>query len=130
VLEIDASRLQESSAPFWRNLARTRGRCGAALPKPNLAEYCVNWWNHVGQPTAATAVRRHVQPQVQIRADWHSERSACTYTLVTSAGFLAVTAQFVHGDWTWPALRSVDRRAFRPNARLNDEGRLYLMNET
>ena len=125
-LEIGASRLEEASAPFWRSLAQEHGRCDAILPKPNLAEHCVNWWNNVGRPTAVKALRRRAGPQVQIRADWGIERSACIYTLSTPAGYLRVRARFERGDWTWPGLRRVRAAAFRPNALLNEDGRLDL----
>jgi hypothetical protein len=125
-LEIGASRLEAASASFWRSLARERGECGATLPKPNLAEHCVNWWNNVGRPTAAKTLRLQAGPEVQIRADWGVGRSACTYTLGTPAGYRRVKARFVHGDWIWPRLRKVRVVGFRPNALMNEDGRIGL----
>jgi hypothetical protein len=125
-LRIGASRLEEASTSFWRSLARERGKCGARLPKPNLTEHCVNWWNNVGRPTAAKALRLRARREVQIRADWGVERSACTYTLRTSTGYRRVKARFVRGDWIWPSLRKVRVVAFRPNALMNEDGRLDL----
>ena len=127
-LKIDASRVAEASASFWRNLAREHGRCDAALPKPNLTENCVNWWNGVGRATGDDALRLRAQPPVEIRTDWGIETAACTYTLRTPDGYLGVTARFKHGDWTWPRLREVDAPGtFRPNARLAGDGRLNLI---
>jgi hypothetical protein len=126
VIEIDASRLEEASASFWRSLARVGGSCEANLPKPNLAEYCVNWWNGVGHPTAAKALRLGARPKVEVRADWGIERSACTFTLSTPAGYRRVTARFEHGDWIWPGLREVRGVTFRPNALMHEDGRLDL----
>jgi hypothetical protein len=127
-LEIDASRLSKASASLWRSRARERGRCETTLPKPNLAENCVNWWNHVGRRTGERALRLRARPPVQIRTDWGIERATCSYTLRTSASFLGVTARFERGDWTWPRLREVSPPGtFRPNARLNEYGRLDLI---
>lgn len=125
-LEIGASRLEDASASFWRTLARKPGRCDATLPKPNLAEHCVNWWNNVGQPTAVKALRLRGGPQVQVRAEWGIERSACIYTLRASAGYLRVRARFVEGDWSWEEPRRVRAAAFRKNAHLSEDGRLDL----
>lgn len=123
-IKIAASRLSESSASFWTSLARKPGRCDAPLPKPNLAEHCVNWWNATGRPTALRALRAHARPRVEIRTDWGVERAACTYTLHTRAGYLRVTTRFEHGRWIWPRLRRAGRvGAFRPNAWLNEDGR-------
>lgn len=126
-LRIDASRLETANASFWRSQARKRGRCEAALPKPNLSQYCVNWWNHVGQPTGDKALRLGAQPPVQIRTEWGIERATCSYTLQTPAGYAGVSARFVRGNWIWPELRKITRPdTFRPNARLNEDGRLDL----
>jgi hypothetical protein len=126
-LAIDASRLEASSASFWRQHVREGGRCNAPLPKPNLDEHCVNWWNGVGIPTAEAALRRRVLPPVEVRRRTGIARATCTYTLRTASGYLRVTARFERGDWVWPPLHRVDRpRSFRPNALLNEDGRLQL----
>jgi hypothetical protein len=127
-VKIDASRLVEASASFWRGLAREGGNCAAPLPKPNLAQLCVNWWNGVGIPTSKDALRRGARSDVEVRPDWGIEASACTYTLRARGRFLRVTARFEDGDWIWPRLRALSRPgAFRPNAHLNEDGRLYLV---
>jgi hypothetical protein len=127
-VEISASRLADASASFWRSRAREGGRCSAPLPKPNLAEYCANWWNGVGRDTAADALRRGARAPVEIRPAWGIETAACTYTLRARDRFLRVTARFKDAEWTWPALRAVSPpQAFRPNARLTEDGRLDLV---
>lgn len=127
-LEISASRLPEASAGFWLGLARERGRCEAPLPKPNLAESCVNWWNGVGFATGNEAVRLKARRPVEIRHRLGIETSSCTYTLRTADGYLRTTARFEHGDWTWPRLRRVPPPArFRPNGLLGENGRLDLV---
>lgn len=126
-LRIAASRLVQASAASWRSRAREGGACHAALTKPNLAEYCVNWWNGLGgRKAAAEALRLRALPPVAVRAEWAIERSACTYTLRSSSGYLRVTARFDDGDWIWSPLEQVDRVPFRPVARLSDDGRLDL----
>jgi len=127
-LKIDAARLVDASASFWRSLARQGGRCAASLSKPNLAERCVNWWHGVGRATAEDALRRGARPPVEIRTAWGIEKAACTYTLRARGRFLRVTARFERGDWIWPPLRELSRPGtFRPNARLNEDGRLDLI---
>jgi hypothetical protein len=124
-LDLDASRLE--SAAFWKARAAGGGRCDRPLPKPNVGQHCVNWWNGVGAPTAAHALRRRVRPFVEVRRRTGIGVATCTYTLRTRTRYLRVTARFADGRWVWPPLRSVDRpRAFRPNARLDDDGRLEL----
>lgn len=126
-VKIDASRLNEASAAFWRSLAREGGRCAAPLPKPNLAQFCVNWWNVSGIDTGSDAVRRGARPPVEVRPAWANETKACTYTLRARGRFLRVTARHEQGDWIWPRLRERHRPGkFRPNARLNEDGRLDL----
>jgi hypothetical protein len=126
-LKIDASRLVDASASFWRSLAREGGSCAAPLQKPNLAEHCVNWWNGVGMATGDDAIRRGARPPVEIRTAWGIETSTCTYTLRARRLFLRVTARFDRGEWVWPPLRKLNRPGtFRPNARLNEDGRLDL----
>lgn len=128
-LKISASRLEDASASFWRSRARAGGRCSTPLPKPNLVEHCANWWNGVvGQATGEDALRRGAGPPVEIRRTSGIETAACTYTLRARGRFLQVTARFESGDWIWPPLRKVERpRAFRPNARLSETGRLDLI---
>jgi hypothetical protein len=127
-LKIDASRLVDASASFWRSLAREGGSCSAPLPKPNLAESCVNWWNGRGRATGDDAVRRGARPPVEIRAASGIEKATCTYTLRARGRFLRVTARYERRDWIWPPLRELNRPGtFRPNARLNEDGRLDLI---
>jgi len=128
-LKIDASRLVDASASFWRSLARQGGRCAAPLQKPNLAERCVNWWNGpAGRASGDDALRRGARPPVEVRAAWGIEKANCTYTLRARGRFLRVTARFVSGDWIWPPLRELNRpKTFRPNARLSEDGRLDLI---
>lgn len=126
-VKIDASRLNEASASFWRSLAQEGGNCAARVPKPNLAQFCVNWWNVTGIDTGSDAVRRGARSLVEVRPAWGNETKACTYTLRARGRFLRVTARHEQGDWIWPRLHELDRPGkFRPNARLNEDGRLDL----
>lgn len=127
-VKIDASRLNEASASFWKSLAREGGRCAASVPKPNLAEFCVNWWNVSGIDTGSDAVRRGARPPVEVRPAWGKGTESCTYTLRARGRFLRVTARSVPDGFIWPRLRVLSRPgAFRPNAHLNEDGRLYLV---
>ena len=84
--------------------------------------------NRGPRDTGDRALRLRARPPVPIRTDWGIERATCSYTLRTSVGFLGVTARFERGDWTWPRLREVNAPGnFRPNARLNEYGRLDLI---
>jgi len=127
-VKIDASRLVEASAAFWRGLAREGGSCAAPVPKPNLAQFCVNWWNVSGIDTASDAVRRGARPPAEVRPAWGNQPKACTYTLRARGRFLRVTARSEPGGgFIWPRLRALSRPgAFRPNALLSEDGRLDL----
>ena len=127
-VKIDASRLNEASASFWRGLAREGGSCATPVPKPNLAEFCVNWWNVSGIDTGSDAVRRGARPPVEVRPAWGKGTETCTYTLRARGRFLRVTARSdPGGGFIWPPLRALNRPgAFRPNAHLNEDGRLSL----
>lgn len=127
-VKIGASRLAQASASVWRSRAREGGRCAATVPKPNLAEFCVNWWNVSGIDTGSDAVRRGARPRVEVRPAWKSGAETCTYTLRARGRFLRVTARSVPDGFIWPRLRALSRPgAFRPNAHLNEDGRLYLV---
>jgi hypothetical protein len=128
-VKIDASRLAEASASYWRNLAREGGRCAAPVQKPNLAEFCVNWWNVSGIDTGSDAVRRGARSPVEVRPAWGNGTETCTYTLRARGRFLRVTARSdPDGGFIWPPLRALTRPgAFRPNAHLDEGGRLNLM---
>jgi hypothetical protein len=126
-VKIDASRLNEASAAFWRSLAREGGPCAAPVPKPNLAEFCVNWWNVSGIDTGSDAVRRGARPPVEVRPGRANGIETCTYTLRARGRFLRVTARSEQGGFIWPRLRVLSRSgAFRPNAHLNEDGGLDL----
>jgi hypothetical protein len=124
-LDLDALRLE--SAAFWRAQAARAGRCDRPLLEPNIVEHCVNWWNGVGTPTAREAVRRRARPLVEVRRRTGIGVATCTYTLRNRRGYLRVSARFANTRWVWPPLRRVSGlRAFRPNAVLNEDGRLEL----
>jgi hypothetical protein len=127
-VKIGASRLVEASAAVWRTRAREGGRCVASVPKPSLAEFCVNWWNVSGIDTGSDAVRRGARPPVEVRPAWGNGAETCTYTLRARGRFLRVTARSdPEGGFIWPRLRALSRPgAFQPNARLNEDGRLSL----
>ncbi len=125
-VKIGASRLAKVSASAWRSRAREGGRCDASVAKPNLAEFCVNWWNVSGIDTGRAAVRRGARGAVEVHSAWESDAETCTYTLRARGRFLRVTARSVPDGFHWSQLRALSRPgAFRPNARLND-GRLDL----
>ena len=121
-VKIGASRLAEASAAHWRRRAREGGSCAAPVQKPNLAEFCVNWWNVSGIDTGSDAVRRGARSPVEVRPDWEGGTETCTYTLRARRGFLRVTARSdPEGGFIWPRLRALTRpEAFQPNARLNE----------
>jgi hypothetical protein len=119
-LRIDASRLSDSSAGFYRTLIARGGRCDRPLPKPSPVLQCVAWWNGpVGRTTREAVPWRTAGPDVEVVGHNREGESACSYTIRNGRGFLRLTARF-DGDWHWPPLRPVSRRkAFRPNARLH-----------
>jgi hypothetical protein len=126
-VKIGASRLVEVSAPSWRSRAQEGGHCAAALPKPNLVERCVNWWNGVGWRTGDQALSLRARPPVEILTAEGIELATCTYTLRAPGGHVRVEARFESGEWIWPPLRPVARPStFSPNARLQEDGRLEL----
>ena len=126
-VKIGASRLAEASAASWKSRAREGGGCAIPVPKPNLAQFCVNWWNVSGIDTGSDAVRRGARGPVEVRPAWVDGAETCTYTLRARGSFLRVTARSdPEGGFIWPRLRALSRPGpFRPNARLND-GRLDL----
>jgi hypothetical protein len=125
-VKLDASRLVDASAEMWRARAAEGGACAAPLPRPNLVERCVGWWNGVGWRTGEAAVRLRARPAVEVATTTGIESATCTYTLTTPGGTVRVRATFASGDWTWP-LRMVETTwPLRPNARLGPDGRLAL----
>lgn len=118
-LRLNASRLSDSARAFYRELISKGGRCDRPLPWASPVRQCVAWWNGpVGQPTRRAVPWQTAGRQVEVVGRNREGESTCRYTIQNGRGFLRLTARF-DGNWHWPPLRRVSRKAtFRPNARL------------